>query len=274
MRLLELIAESYRGFARHKASFLAATISYFAFLSLFPLLLFVISLLGFFLESSKIQQQVFLYVHGVFPVSGQLIKSNLQAIIRQREGVGLVGLVGLLWTGTAVFSALEYALNTIVNVPTPRHFLKHRLLAFLLVLVGALLVSVSLAATSLASSLKGLLFFYVPDAGSALVLLLPVASILVAVLTSVAIFFLTYFLVPNAHTAWSDLWLGAIAGGLIWEAAKRAFNWYLGSLARYDALYGTLGAVIALLVWVYLSSLILLYGAELNLAYGKLRKKV
>lgn len=273
MQPFRLLVESYRSFARHKASFLAATVSYYAFLSLFPLLLFVISLLGFFLESAKIQEEVLSYVHRVLPVSGQLIESNLRAIVEQRESVGLVGLVGLLWTGTEVFSALEYALNTILSVPTPRHFLKHRLFAFLLVISGALLVSVSLIATSFVSPLKGLLLYYAPDAGSAIALLLPAVSVLVAVATSIGIFFLTYSLVPNAYSAWGDLWLGAVAGGLIWEVAKYAFGWYLGSLARYDILYGTLGAVIALLVWIYLSGMILLFGAELNLSYRMLRKE-
>ena len=191
MQPFKFLVESYRSFARHKASFLAATISYYAFLSLFPLLLFVISLLGFFLESAKIQEEVLSYVHRVLPVSGQLIESNLRAIVEQRESVGLVGLVGLLWTGTEVFSALEYALNTILSVPTPRHFLKHRLFAFLLVISGALLVSVSLIATSFVSPLKGLLLYYAPDAGSAIALLLPAVSVVVAVATSIGIFFLT-----------------------------------------------------------------------------------
>lgn len=272
MQPFKLIVESYKGFARHKASFLAASISYYAFLSLFPLLLFVISLLGFFLESGQIQEEVLSYVHRVLPVSGQLIESNLRAIIEKREGVGLLGLAGLLWTGTEVFSALEYALNTILSIPTPRHFLKHRLFAFLLVLAGALLVSISLIATSFVSPFKGLLLDLAPDAGSTIALLLPVVSVLVALATSIGIFFLTYSLVPNAYSAWRDLWLGAVAGGLVWEMAKYAFGWYLGSLARYDVLYGTLGAVIALLVWVYLSGSILLFGAELNLSYRTLRK--
>lgn len=250
---------------------MAATISYYAFLSLFPLLLFVISLLGFFLESSRVQQEILVYVDSVFPASVELIRSDLQAIVREREGVGLIGLLGLLWTGTAIFSALEYALNTIWSVLTPRHFLKHYLLAFLLVLAGALLVLVSLIATSLVSSLKGLFFHYASDARASLSLLLPFVSVLVGLATSMAIFFLTYFVVPNVYHRWKDVWLGATVGGLSWETAKYAFSWYLSTLARYRLLYGTLGAAIALLVWIYISALILLFGAELNLGYQNFR---
>lgn len=271
MGVFELLAENYRSFVRHRSSFLAATISYYAFLSLFPLLLFVISLLGFFLESSRVHREILVYVDSMFPASVELIRNNLQAIVREREGVGLIGLLGLLWTGTAVFSALEYALNTIWSVPTPRHFLKHRLLAFLLVLTGALLVLVSLTATSLVSSLKGLFFHYASDAGTSLSLLLPFVSVLVGLTTSIAIFFLTYFVIPNVYHRWKDVWLGATVGGLSWETAKYAFSWYLSTLARYRLLYGTLGAVIALLVWIYISALILLFGAELNLSYQNFR---
>lgn len=224
------------------------------------------------MQSAQIQNEIFGFVSRNLPVVGEVVKKNVEAVIRERGSVGIIGLLGLLWTGSVIFAALEHALNVIWEAPIPRHILKHKLLAILLIVGGALLVLVSIIMTSLASSLRYFAFYLFPGREESFAYFWSAATGLVSVCIGILTFFLIYKVVPNIRLRVRDLWLGAVVAGIGWEGAKYLFGWYLKSLARYELLYGTLSAVIALLILIYISALILLLGAEVNFSYTKMRK--
>ena len=97
-------------------------------------------------------------------------------------------------------------------------------------------------------------------------------SNLIPILLSVAAFMLMYRTMPRLRVRWRDVWLGGLIAGLVWEVGKRLFTWYLGSFATYNVIYGSVGAIIAFLLWSYLSAQILLLGAEFTAEYSHWRR--
>jgi membrane protein len=91
----------------------------------------------------------------------------------------------------------------------------------------------------------------------------------VPALLPVAAFIVMYKTLPRTRVRWSDVWLGGVVAGLAWQVAQRLFAWYLGNAADYNVIYGSVGAIIGLLVWAYLSSQILLLGAEFTAEYSR-----
>ena len=94
-------------------------------------------------------------------------------------------------------------------------------------------------------------------------------SALAPALFSVCAFILIYRLMPRARVGWRDVWLGGLIAGLIWGAGKQIFAWYVGNVATYNVVYGSVGAIIAFLLWCYLSGQILLLGAEFTAEYSR-----
>ncbi len=268
-----LLRETYKNFTKHRTTFLAAALSFYGFLSLFPLILFIVSILGFFLQSARVQSEIFKFVSQNLPIVGELVKRNVQAVVSGRESIGVIGLLGLLWTGSAIFAAIEHALNIVWEAPVPRHILKHKILALLLIIGGALLVLASVFMTSFASSLRYFALYLFPGKQESFALLWSTITGAASGCIGTLTFFLIYRIIPNVPIRARDVWRGALVAGVGWEISKYIFSWYLRSLARYELLYGTLSVVIALLVLIYISALILLLGAELNFAYAELRSK-
>jgi membrane protein len=90
-------------------------------------------------------------------------------------------------------------------------------------------------------------------------------------LLAVCAFILIYRTMPRARVGWRDVWLGGLVAGLVWEAGKQIFTWYVSNVADYDAIYGSVEAIIAFLLWCYLSGQILLLGAEFTAEYSRWR---
>jgi membrane protein len=97
-------------------------------------------------------------------------------------------------------------------------------------------------------------------------------SALAQALFSACAFILIYRTMPRTRVGWRDVWLGGLIAGLIWEGGKQIFTWYVGNVANYSAIYGSVGAIIAFLLWCYLSGQILLLGAEFTAEYSRWRR--
>jgi membrane protein len=97
-------------------------------------------------------------------------------------------------------------------------------------------------------------------------------STLVPLLLSVAAFILMYRTIPRTHVRWRDVWLGGLIAGLIWEAGKQVFAWYVSNFASYSVIYGSVGAIIVFLLWCYLSGQLLLLGAEFTAEVSRWRR--
>jgi membrane protein len=174
-----------------------------------------------------------------------------------------------LWAGSWVFAVVERASNRIWGT-TPRTFLHGRALTLGMIGIVGVLLSVSVFITSVLVALQEIADRLSPLQLEKYRLLGSVGSVfwqivfaLVSLLVTFALFVIVYRFMPNAYVTVRDTLPGAFIGSLLWEAAKYIFAWSLNYF-HYDQIYGSVGAVVAVLTWGYVSSLVLLFGAQLT----------
>jgi len=269
---LAVLGDTIDRFGEANAAHVAAGLAYYTMFSLFPLLLALIAAGSFFLEGELVQEQVVRSVTRVVPVSEELIRRNVEQVLERRGTVGLVGLLGLLWSGTGVFTVLVNHVNRAWTEAEARGFVEQRLLGLGIGLVGvmAALLSLSLLSTPVLNVLPRL---ELALDGEIRILDTPLWTLIATGLPALVIFLIVlnlYRWVPNTTVRWSEAAWGAAFVSVAWEAAKRGFAWYVSSdLVHYRLVYGSLGAVVALLLWIYLTSWLILFGAHLSAAIAR-----
>ena len=268
--IVGVLDDAIRRFGECQASDAAAAMAYYTLFSLFPLSLFLIAAGSLVLDSEYVYEQTVGFVGQLLPNSGQLIEGNIRQVIALRGPVGLVGLAGLLWSGLGVFRVVAQNVARAWPRARARSYLGNTALALKMFASLAGLLGLSLASNGIASLLPRL---QIPLLGSAEIYgttLWPALAGMIPWLFSFLMFFGLYRWVPNADVAWREAAWGAAVAALGWQAAFRGFEWYVASgLGRYEVVYGSVGAVVALLFWVYLSSVIALLGAHLSAAIGR-----
>ena len=248
----------------------AAAMSYFGLMTLFPALLLLLAL------SNKIAagNQMISHVVQVYPGSSQFLRETIRSLSAISPGIVITCAIVVLWAGSWVFAIVERALNRIWGT-THRTFLHGRLLTLAMIGAVGLLLSVSVLLTSV---LLTSVLVYFQDIGERLSprqlerypVLLSVGTLAwqiifaaVSLLITFAVFSMVYRFMPNAFVTFRDTVPGALIGSLLWEAAKYVFAWSLNYF-NYEQIYGSVGAVVAVLTWGYVSSLVLLFGAQLT----------
>ena len=240
----------------------AAAIAYFALFSLFPLTLLSISIASFTLGPPMDQPLVIRKLEFITPALGQLVGPNIDQIIRARGPVTGIALVGLIWSASTVFYTLTQTLNQIWGNKQSRSIWKRRGLAILFVLafVGPALFLASFASSMLAS-LRTLLPNQVIPIGAGI-------SLALAILLDVVLFMVLYIMLPHASATWREILPGAIGAGLLWEVAKKTFLLFVSTyISVSNLVYGSVAAIVAILTWAYVSSVIFLFGAYVSVSY-------
>lgn len=270
-----IFRDALDGFNEARAADVAAALAYYTMFSLFPMLLALIAVGSFFLEGEQVKQQVVTSVMRVVPISRELIRSNIDQVLERRGTVGLAGVVGLLWSGTGVFTVLLGHVNLAWDGAKARGFLERRLLGLGIGVLGILATVLMLAflSTSVLNVLPRLEF---PLGDRVTIFDRPLwtwmANSIPVVVTFVT-FLALYRFAPNTDVGWPEALWPALLVAFAWEAAKRVFAWYVSSdLVQYRLVYGSLGAVVALLLWIYISSTLVLFGAHLSAAIGRSRR--
>jgi membrane protein len=254
----------------------AAAVSYYALLSLFPLVILAVGALGLVLESTSARDQVIDFVLDRAPLRAdegrRELRDLLAGVTDHATGFGVFGAVGLIFAATGVMGAIRHGLNAAWDVEDPRPPLLGKLVDLLLVFGFGLAATLSLAlsllvrlSTSFADSAAELLGTGAP------LTLVAWAGGLAPVALSLAIFALLFRLVPARATTLRDTWPGVLFAAAGFEAAKGGFSFYLEHFARYDAVYASLGSVIAFLVFVWIAANVLLLGAEVASEHGRMR---
>ncbi len=266
--ILGVFVQTFQNLRAAHVSEAAAGMAYYMFFSLFPLLLAIVAVGGFFLKQEVVYSRAMDFVSEAMPIPQRIVDKNLQRVLELRGSVGIVGLASLLWSATGAFSVLSRHINRAWSQATTRNMLEQRLVA--LAIIGALigLLFLSLASTTLVELLPRLqrLKFLERDGGSIYNRMLwKVLSRLIPWFFSFIMFLMLYRWVPNIEVPWKPALWGAALASLAWELAKQGFAWYLSSgLAKYDLVYGSLGTVVALMFWIYIGSWIVFFGAYLS----------
>jgi membrane protein len=249
----------------------AASIAYYALLSLFPVFLLAFTLLGRSAADPKDRVTVLEFVLQYFPAQFDFITTQLDSFTNGAT-VGIAGTIALIWGALGVFGAISTAVNYAWGVEKQRSFWKHKLFSFVMLLVAGLILLIALLLIS-ASHVVGASWF------AAVLARFPGLGILhgltvrnATTLLFILVVGLIYYFVPNAKVRFRDVWIGAFITGLLWKGALEGFSWYMRDMTRFTRVNGSIAAVVVFLVWVYVQAVILLYGVEFTAAYARLRR--
>ena len=250
----------------------AASIAYYTLLSMFPLMLLALFILGELTSDASDRDAVVRFVFRYFPQQFGFISGQLEAFNTQPVTFGFWGVVALVWGALGVFNAITSAVNHAWAVEKRRSFLQHRLIGFLMMVSAGLVLMVGLVIASLvrlAETRLGEAMVRSPwlDNFSGLF-----ASYLATMLLIGCVALIMYF-IPNTKVRFRDVWPGAILVGVLWRIALRLFSWYAADLATWNVVHGSIAAVVVFLLWVYVSSIVLMYGVEFTAAHARLRRR-
>ncbi len=269
-RLTAFIWRVCLGMARDDATHLAAGVAYYAVFSFIPLMIGFLAVLGLLLNSAELQQQFLDFVTANTPGASAFAANNVQQIIKFRGILGIGGLLGLVGVGLAVFVAMSRAINRAWGIRKDRPVYINIPRQLLMTIVLGILFLLSTVATSFIQLVNNQLF-RTPNQEPLLDLgLSNLALYLIPTIITLVIFLLLYRFAPNRKMRWRYVWPGALIATGFFELAKSLFIWYLENVAIYDQIYGSLASVMAFLFWAFLSSLILILGAEVNHEYQQL----
>jgi membrane protein len=249
-------------FSDDRAGYLAALVAYYAFFSLFPLLLVLVSGLGFLLgRNSEFKQKVLDSVLTQFPIIGDQISENVSSI--QGSGLALgVGVAGTLLAGMGVIQALQFGMDEIWNVPMTRRpnflFSRLRALVMLAVLGGGTIAATVLAGVG-AGGTSGL--WSIP---------LRIAGFAGSLALNFVLFMIAFRVLTATNVSWKEVWPGALLAAVGWAILQGLGGFVVGrQLKNATQVYGFFGIVIGLLSWLYLGAQLTLFGGEVNVVRAR-----
>jgi len=249
----------------------AASIAYYALLSMFPMMLLALTILSEMTADTADRDAVVRFVFRYFPRQFAFISGQLDAFQTSPVTFGFWGIVALVWASLGVFNAITSAVNHAWAVEKRRSFLMHRLVGFLMMLSAALVLMVGIVIASLVRIAETRL-------GEAMMRstwldnLSGVAASYLATVLLIGCVALVFYFIPNTKVRFRDVWPGAILVGVLWRIAFQLFSWYAADLATWNLIHGSLAAVVVFLLWIYVSAVILIYGVEMTASYARLQE--
>lgn len=245
----------------------SAQVAFYFTFALFPLILFLVSLFGIILTSADdLRAELFLYMRQVMPVSAyDLVFKTIGEVTENSSGGKLtIGIIAALWAASAGIDSIRVALDGVYNLTETRPWWKTKLLSLLLTLGLAVLVTIALGVVfyggKFISLILGTLNFTISST-----FFLGVLQVITVLAVLITIFAIIYNKIPD-HSKHKWVWVtpGAIVGIALWLLLSYGFRLYLGYFNSYDKTYGSLGAVIILMLWLYLTALVILVGGTIN----------
>lgn len=270
--LLHILRLTVVSYGQDDGPFLATAIAYRALFSFFPLALLLLAISSNLLVSST-EEHVVAFVERFLPTAGTLVRNNVAAVQRTRGAVGALAALGLLWSASSVFAAIDRAVNRAWGTTVRRSFWRRQAMALAIVLGIGLLFILS---TLMTASYNLLTHVHLPwldiepfnnHLGRRWLPLLG------PTLLDYAVFLLLYRLLPVVPIRWREALPGAMVAGTAWQIAKGGFNLYVRGFARYNLVYGSVTAIIVFLTFTYIAAVILVMGAEFTVAWSHTRRR-
>jgi len=258
-------AASGRLMLKHEIPRDAASISYFGIVALIPAILVLIAVVDAFLGWMNLHGAVVQRVVALFPGSRQFLRSNLSEITAPSPAVALSCLMVVLWSSSWIFTFIENSINRAWGVSSQRTFWESRLrsIAFMLLVGFSLLSSAIITAIVSAARARAAHLTWSARANSFIGWLWYVVLLTAGFLIAVMVFTLVFKWMPHRRVFWRDAFAGALVATIMWEIGSYIFL-RLVPYFNYQRIYGKMGAVVALLAWVYTSNMIMLFGANFS----------
>lgn len=268
--LAATILRFYRRTEKAELDLIAAGVAFYAFLAIFPAAAAIIAIWGFLFDPAVIRQEVLLLRGFLPPQAFTLLSDQVEALLSVRSGnLGLTTVLSTtlaLWSARAGVAALIRGLNAIHHLPNRSgHWHQLRAIVLTFVLVGLVLAALTMAVV------MPLIAAYLPDVAERW--MLAESNLLLGILAGVLAVSLAYRLGPNySRTKPPLLSWGLVVAVVLWVLATRGFMLYLANFPSYNRVYGSIGAVVVLLMWLYVSAYAVLLGAAVDAERNRLRK--
>jgi membrane protein len=254
----DVVAQSIRDLFVDSGPQWAAAVAFYVLLSAVPLLILAASIATFFVSPEWAAEQLKDGLGDFAPQGEGEVERMVDQAIAARGQVSAIAFAGLLWTGTRVFSTLTRAMNIAFDSEESYGFLKRTLIDIVMVLTLGVFFVLALVSGMLSRWLWGAAAF------------LPSTNLIVEVATSIVragmlllAFFLIYRFVPRDGHDWRPAFLGAVVATILFLIAHPVFSYYVQQFGNYSVIYGQMGVVIVVLIWVWISLVIMMIGAEL-----------
>ncbi len=247
----------------------AASMAFYALFSLFPLFLILVAVNSVILESLHVREQILDTILEFLPVaSHQMITQNIEQILQARGTVGIVGAIALLWAATHVFTTLVHNLNRAWPGAPAQNIFRSRLIALIIVICFVALLPVFLLAKTVVNLIAD--FNVQLIGGLSISSFRHIFSNLFLYVFICMTFIFLYRWVPNTKVRWAEAFGGAFVAAIAAGEVTAAFSWYLSSgLSRYNIVYGSLGALLSFMTWIYIINFIVIFGAHLSAAIAQ-----
>ena len=261
-----IVRHAFNHFSAARGAEAAAGISYYALFSIFPMLLVFISIGGYFLEREVAQEMVLNAVTAVIPNAANVINNNIASVLQLRGAVGIVALITLIWSATSVFNMVILNINRAFPESRVPNFLHRRFLSLIIIIILGFLFILSLATTTVSEIIPS---FTIPINGKYLheTTLWRIFALSLPFVVKFFLFWAIYHWVPLTPVKRPAAVISAGFTALAWEIVTNGFTWFLGSgFATFRLIYGSVGAIVALMFWIYLTGMITIFGAHLTYA--------
>ena len=270
-----LMTESFESWSKHKAPRLGASLAFYTLLSLTPLLLVVVAVVGLVFGHTTAQHEVVKQVQMLVGTQGaEAIDALLKGSKSSAQGIiaTAVGLITLLFSASGVMIELRDALNTIWEIPTKSvagirskifTYTRDRLLSFAMVLSVGFLLVVSLAISSWIAALGVISASILPSTEA----LLHIGNLLISFLLISGVFAAIYKVMPDVRLEWRDVVFGGAVTSFLFTVGKFVLGMYLGK-ASIASSYGAFASIVVLVIWVYYSGQIFFFGAEFTRSFA------
>jgi membrane protein len=270
-RKLQLITVAWKEFGKDRGTTVAAALSYYLLLSIFPMILLGVGAASYFVDRETVKEEVIQAFNDVVPLQSEGerdINEAVDGVIDARGAIAVFGLLGLAWAAASFFGALRTAINDAFDVTQSRPFPVQKLMDLAGVIGVGLLFVASILLTFLVQLLRATTDS-IPLIGEATGLFWGLVAFFVPLLVSFTAFAIVYKFVPNTEVEWKHALIGAAPSALLFEFTKLGLSFYLSYFGNYEATYGAFGAVIAFLFWGYLTGIYLILGAEVASEYPR-----
>jgi membrane protein len=271
-RLWKTISNAAGGMGDHRGTQLAAGMAYYGVLSIFPAAIVLAAAAGFILDDQAARQDAIDYLLRELPLSdagGNDVESLLDGVTQNSTTLGIIGLIALLISASALVGAVRNSLSLIFDEDVRRGFVRGKTFDVLLVIVLGTLFVVSFAA-----SIAGHFDVHLDGSVGSVIetIINMVGNSVVPLLITIVLVTATFKFLPAVRRPLRDLWPGIVFVTLGYELLKRGFAVYLDSFSNYSAVYGSLAAVVAFMIFIYLVAFAFLFGAEMSAVWPGVRE--
>ncbi len=272
---LVVVQKALGNFIGHNCFYLAASVAFYSILSLIPFFFVILSIAGWVVGSfGGVHDTINKILADTIPFYSNLLMNEVMKISLGSGFYGLVGLLFIIWVGSLVYECLEYSLNQVFESPRKRPYLKTKLMGLAIFPAGGFLLTLILFTSALLGTLRSLpVGEYIPFLTGAQTFMVDLTRASLPHLVLFAVLVLTFRIVPAVKVSYGQACLGGLVSLIGWIVMKMIFGLVILPNPNYGIVYGSLKAMIILILWIFFSICLVLFSAEVIAAYRRLKPR-